>query len=106
MKTYTLLPARLSLLALLTWTIIASHAAIMTPVSVSGFNRDVVIENTASGPPYTGAALNFNSGENRAYYQTNLPGKTLGLPLAGLFTNANDGTVLQLQSYTANNALI
>jgi hypothetical protein len=77
----------------------------MTPVSVSGFNRDVVIENTASGPPYTGAALNFNSGENNVFYQTNLPGKTHGLPIAGTFTNAADGTVFQLQPYTANNVL-
>jgi len=83
-----------------------TFAAVNLPISVSGFNRDVVIENTASGPPYTGAALNFNAGENRAFYQANLPGKVNGLPVTGLFTNASDGTVIQLQSYTANNALI
>jgi hypothetical protein len=77
----------------------------MTPISVSGFNRDIVIENTASGPPYTGAALNFNSGENNVFYQTNLPGKTHGLPLLGNFTNAADGSIFQLQPYTANNVL-
>jgi len=77
----------------------------MTPISVTGFNRDVVVENTASGPPYTGAALNFNSGENNVFYQTNLPGKTRGLPLLGNFTNAADGTIFQLQPYIANNVL-
>ena len=81
-------------------------AANMTPIGVTGFNRDVIVENSASGPPYTGAALNFNSGENNAFYQTNLAGKTHGLPLSGVFTNAADGsTVLQLQPYTAANGL-
>src|SRR5436190_2119105 len=79
--------------------------AAMTPVSVTGFNRDVMVENTASGPPYTAAALNFNSGENNAFYQTNLPGKTHGLPISGTFTNPTDGTVLQLQPYTSPNVL-
>src|SRR5262245_29313227 len=42
--------------------IVFSAEAAMTPVSVTGFNRDVMIENTASGPPYLGAAQNFNAG--------------------------------------------
>jgi Concanavalin A-like lectin/glucanases superfamily/Immunoglobulin domain len=105
MKTYTPLVFRFCLTSLLLAATASSHGAIMTPISVSGFNRDVVIENTASGPPYTGAALNFNSGENNAFYQTNLPGKTRGLPLLGNFTNAADGTIFQLQPYTANNVL-
>src|SRR5437588_6897312 len=83
-----------------------THAANMPPISLSGFNRDVMIENTASGPPYNSAALNFNNGENTAFYQTNLAGKTHGLPLSGAFTNSTDGTALQFQPYTANNALI
>src|SRR4051794_6610024 len=72
-----------------------AHAATMTPISLNGFNRDVMIENTALGPPYNGAALNFNAGEQRAYYQTNLPGTTRGLPLAGAFASASDGTLFQ-----------
>src|SRR5258706_16330725 len=42
------------------------QAANMTPVTVSGFNRDVVVENTTPGAlPYT-TALNVNPGETRA----------------------------------------
>src|SRR5215475_686543 len=105
MKTYSL-HLSVSLFTLLSFGVLSSHSANMTPISVTGFNRDVVIENTASGPPYTGAALNFNSGENNVFYQTNLPGKTHGLPVLGIFTNAADGsTVVQLQPYTAANVL-
>jgi hypothetical protein len=86
--------------------VVRAPAAQMTPISLNGFNRDVMIENTASGPPYNSAALNFNAGEQRAYYQTNLPGTTRGLPLTGAITSASDGTLFQLQPYTANNALI
>ena len=105
MKLYSRRAIRPLLISMLSSVIAASHAANMTPVSVSGFNRDVVIENTASGPPYTGAALNFNQGENTTFYQTNLLGKTHGLPVSGIFTNAADGTIFQLQAYTANNVL-
>ena len=104
MKLYSF-PLPLGLLALLNCGVVSSYGANMTPISVTGFNRDVVIENTASGPPYSGAALNFNQGENNAFYQTNLPGKTHGLPLTGAFTNSFDGTIFQLQPYTANNVL-
>ena len=97
----------LILATLLSCQIVSSSAANMTPIAVTGFNRDVVLENTApTNLPYSTAFVqNFNSGENRAFYQTNFPNKTQGLPLLGNFTNAFDGTILQLQPYTANNVL-
>ena len=79
----------------------------MTPVAVTGCNRDLVVESTAAGPPFTGVATEMNAGEGRGFYQTGLPSYPWGLPPSGGFVSmVGDNTLFQLQPYTSSNALV
>ncbi len=94
-------------LPLVSLTLVAlpiSVRAAGTPISATGWNRDVIVENTAT-LPYSSAAAAFDVPNNYGFYQAGLAGTTRGLPISGGFASLVDGTAFQFQSYTANNVL-
>jgi hypothetical protein len=89
--------------ALGSFCVALSLSAADSPITATGWNRDIIVENTASAP-YSSAAQPFDVPNNYGFYQSGLPTGTRGLP--GSFTSLVDGTtVFQFQSATANNVL-
>ena len=85
----------------------AAAATNMTPINVTGWNLDVMIEKDAVGPPFTNVAAEVSPGDNSAFYQTGLSGFVWGLPPSGAFVSqTGDNTLFQFQPYTAKNALV
>jgi hypothetical protein len=82
-----------------------SVSAANTPISLTGWNRDVIVEAGATAP-YTSAAAPFDVPNNYGLYEAGLPGGTRGLPSSRSFTSLVDGTtVFQFQPYTGDNVL-
>ena len=76
-----------------------------TPLTLTGWNRDVIVENNATAP-YTSAAQPFDVPNNYGFYETGLPNGTRGLPISRTFTSLVDGsTVFEFQPYNQNNVL-
>jgi hypothetical protein len=86
----------------------------VTPISVSGFNQDVVVEAGAVNDPtnhYLGAITSTLDGSTAktgaTFYEKGLPGTVGGLPTGGTnFVSQDDANAtFALQSATGNNAL-
>lgn len=85
----------------------AVQAQILTPLSVTGFNRDIVVATSESGPPFTTLAFDSTGGGNSTWFELGRNGSdpTSGLPTTA-FTSASDPNItIQFASFTANNAL-
>ncbi len=78
----------------------------LVPVSLSGWNQDVIAENTAVNP-LTGTTS--DAGAGWVWYESgapNAPGGSPGLPVSGSFVSAvNAAVTFQFQNYTAENVL-
>ena len=112
MKTRTSLMATLAILATTSgpWQAMAGFV----PITVSGFNQDVVVEAGAVNDPTTHYAnavtASMDTGTMKTdftWYESGLPGGAGGgLPAAGVFTSLSDPTAqFRLSPYTGFNAL-
>src|SRR3974390_1163159 len=110
MKTRTSLPAFMTLLAALSGFRPAPAGSM--PISVTGFNQDVVVAAGAINDPTTHYAnavtASMDTGTAKTFYtwyEAGLPGGTGGgLPASGTFVSAADPTTtFQLAPYTGMN---
>lgn len=82
------------------------RAPVMTPISVSGWNRDVIVEQDATYLHFADFAEPIDTHYGYALYEKGLDYSTKGLPQGGAFVSLLDGTTrVQLQPYDAPNAL-
>ncbi|MFO0888737.1 MAG: PEP-CTERM sorting domain-containing protein [Isosphaeraceae bacterium] len=111
MRARTLLAASIASLAAVSW--LPRVEAGSTPIAVSGFNRDMVVEATAVDDPtahftgYVDATMDRGTVvRDNTWYEAGLGGGG-GLPTGGLFTSlADPNTQFQLASYSGPNALL
>ncbi|TDS58819.1 MBG domain-containing protein, partial [Myroides indicus] len=80
-----------------------------TPLTItSGFNEDVIAEDTPASTHTTAAVDATSSGANNAFMSINYPKAKVGLPANGLITSiatATPGLTFQLAPYDQNNSL-
>ena len=94
-------------LMLLSVHMIRGQAYVPLTIS-SGYNEDVIAENSPAATHTTAAVDAVGSGANNAFMSLDYPGAEVGLPVNGLITSSvttTQGLTYQLGDYTANNAL-
>ena len=88
------------------WLAASSLQAQMKPITVTGYNRDVVVE-AAADPDQPGAnyAQPFDVVSNTAFVEYGWNDALLGLPPGGRFTSLDGTTTFQLGPFAGNNVL-
>lgn len=77
------------------------------PVLISsGFNEDIIAEDSPAEDYTTSPVDGSNSGANNAFMSEDFPGATTGLPANGkINSETTEGLNFQLADYTENNSL-
>lgn len=83
------------------------QAPVYTPLALTGWNQDVIAENTAASPA-AGTTTDFLGGATDwVWYEQGAPSSSQGLPSSGSFASqANAGVTFQFQPYDGNNAVV
>ena len=83
-----------------------------TPLTLSGYNQDIIANGTYTastvGSVTTNSTTTTVDGQGNVYYQRgyNTGNTALGLPTAAFTSNSNGSTTFQLAAATANNVLL
>lgn len=83
----------------------SSASAAPMPLSVSGWNADLVVEATATAP-YSDDADSFDTANSWSFPEVGLEGIGFGMPAGGTFNADNTGTAFDIGDYSADNALL
>ena len=91
---------KLATLLLLITAVVPSRGA-NTPITATGYNADMVIENNTNHFAHAVSGGNINDSSYPAWFEAGLGGFTDGLPASRTFTSAA-GTLFELQPYGTN----
>ncbi|WP_413512372.1 MBG domain-containing protein [Myroides odoratus] len=96
-------------LTFLLFSVQVTSAQTYTPLVVtSGFNEDVIAENSPAATFTTAAVDATSTGANNAFMTRDYPGATVGLPVTGLISSVatvTPGLTFQLAPFNGSNAL-